>query len=83
MYQGDEDTKMDIQSGKTFGAIILALLCSWVVAQYLSLAIARMIGVSGPELSLVSFILYAVIFLLVLSGLQKLFGVFILDEKRL
>ena len=74
---------MDVQSGKKIGAIVLALLCSWVIARYLSLAVTRMISVSGPEQYLVSFILYAVIFLLVVSGLQKVFGVFIWDDRRL
>ena len=68
---------------KQLGTIILALFCSFVIASYLSSVITRALGFSGPELAVVSFILYAVIFLLFLSGLEKALGVFILDKDRL
>jgi hypothetical protein len=74
---------MDTGSGKKIGLIVLAILCSYVIAQYLSVAGARMLGLHGAEMYFVSFVLYAVIFLLVLTGLQRAFGVFILDSDRL
>ena len=74
---------MDIQTAKKIGAIILALLCSWVIAGYFSTAITRMMGLTGADLALVSFILYAVIFFIALSAIQKAFGVFIFDDSRL
>lgn len=74
---------MSTSAVKRIGTIILALLCSWVVADRVSLAIARMLGLSGPGLYVASFVLYAVIFLLVLYGIQKVLGVFIFDNSRL
>jgi hypothetical protein len=74
---------VDTTAGKKIGAIILAILCSYVIAQYLSVAGARLLGLHGAEMYFASFVLYAVIFLLVLTGLQRAFGVFILDSDRL
>ena len=68
---------------KQLGMIIVALFCSFVIADYLSAAITRAMGLSGPELAVVSFIMYAVIFLVVLSSLERVLGVFILDTERL
>ena len=74
---------MDTSPAKRIGAIILAILCAWVIADFLSRAIARMLGLHDTVLYLASFILYAVIFLLVLMGIQKVLGVFIFDTGRL
>ncbi len=68
---------------RKIGMIILAILCSYLVAQYFSTGIVRVMNLHGPEMYLASFILFAVIFLLVMSGLQRALGIFILDEERL
>lgn len=74
---------MDAADAKKMGMIIFALFCSWIIAEYLSTAIARLAGLHGPTLYVASFLLFAVIFLVVMSGLQKALGVFILDNRRL
>jgi hypothetical protein len=62
---------MDLVSVKRIIILILGFVVSYLTAEILSAIIVRILGLTGPAMYVVSFILWAVIFFAVLSLLQK------------
>jgi hypothetical protein len=66
---------MDFAPVKKWVVFFIGILCAIVIANTLSNALVSSTGMVGWMKFLVSFILYAVFFFLILSALQKIFHI--------
>jgi hypothetical protein len=66
---------MDFAPVKKWAVFFIGILCAIVIANTLSNAFVSSTGMVGWMKFLVSFILYAVFFFLILSALQKIFHI--------
>jgi hypothetical protein len=66
---------MDFAPVKKWAVFFIGILCAIVIANTLSNALVSSTGMVGWMKFLVSFILYAVFFFLILSALQKIFHI--------
>jgi len=66
---------MDLAPVKKWAVFFIGILCAIVIANTLSNALVSSTGMVGWMKFLVSFILYAVFFFLILSALQKIFHI--------
>lgn len=65
---------MDVTSGKKAGFLILGLICAYFLANAISVALLSTLHLSGAVMSVGGFLLFAIIFLLILKGLEKISG---------
>jgi hypothetical protein len=73
---------MDFAPVKKWAVFFIGILCAIVIANTLSNALVSSAGMAGWMKFLVSFILYAVFFFLILSALQKIFHIEFFGFRR-
>ncbi|MCK9578996.1 MAG: hypothetical protein M0Q92_00920 [Methanoregula sp.] len=65
---------MDVTSVKRAGFLILGLICAYFLANTVSVAFLSTLRLSGAVMSVGGFLIFAIIFLLILRGLEKISG---------
>ncbi len=73
---------MDMSSVRKWAVFFLGILCSILIADYLSNAIIAITGLSGWVRLVVSFVLYAVLFFGILYIIEKIFNIRFFDFGR-
>jgi hypothetical protein len=73
---------MDFAPVKKWAVFFIGILCAIVIANTLSNALVSSAGMVGWMKFLMSFILYAVFFFLILSALQKIFHIEFFGFRR-
>jgi hypothetical protein len=70
---------MDMSSVRKWAVFFIGILCSILIADYLSNAIIAVTGLNGWVRLIVSFVLYAVLFFSILYIIEKIFNIRFFD----
>jgi hypothetical protein len=70
---------MDLSSVRKWAVFFIGILCSILIADYLSNAIITVTGLNGWIRLIVSFVLYAVLFFSILFIIEKIFNIRFFD----
>ncbi len=65
---------MEVNTGRKVAVLILGLICAYFLAKTISVALLSAFRLSEPVQAVGGFLLFAVVFLLILKGLEKVFG---------